>query len=157
MAHLGHRVWSTLALKALKWVPMWHSGFSLPDSLLLPASSRILNITSSGLHAAWSFMPAICRTDILKGWVLWRLVTNFKFPWKSVWLPDEDAPRSGGVSVTWLWQRCTVRVRITAVCDHCNYRDQDLHSIYHRSARSRISHTGPIWIMSVSGGWVWIQ
>lgn len=34
-----------------------------------------------------------------------------------------------------------MRVRITAVCDHCNYRDQDLHSIYHRSARSRISHT----------------
>lgn len=47
----------------------------------------------------------------------------------------------GRHDVTRLCQRCSVWVRITAVCDHCNYRDQDLHSIYHHSERSRISHT----------------
>lgn len=30
------------------------------------------------------------------------------------------------------------------MCDHCNYRDKDLRSIYHCSARSRISNTRDI-------------
>lgn len=33
-------------------------------------------------------------------------------------------------------------VRITAVCDHCNYKDQgSLHSIYHHLAATHIFHT----------------
>lgn len=113
--------------------------------LLIDIKHHIIRIT-----ATWSILQFWCLPSVEQtfwkvefSWGMSQTVNVLENHWKVccyLRMMHREEGVLGRHDITQLSQRCSVWVRITAVCDHCNYRDQDLHSIYHHSERSRISH-----------------